>query len=197
MYNDRQRSPDDPSISIYSWKAWSPLHPFIWTFLRRSWLPYISFNLLLIPCLYGYWTSSELGWIVFQHALIAEVLTNLHSFLIIVPNHSGSDLLQFEGKTRTKGEFYYRQITGSCNYHTGSWGGDFVQGYLNYQIEHHLWPYLTMNQYRCLQPKVKALCKQYSIPYKQEFLFKRVWKMMKIATGMEKHPVLLKQSDAI
>ena len=35
---------------------------------------------------------------------------------------------------------------------------DFLHGWLNYQIEHHLFPDLPPLRYRQLQPKVKARC---------------------------------------
>ena len=38
------------------------------------------------------------------------------------------------------GAFYVRQIVSSANYAMGSDSVDFVHGWLNYQIEHHVWP---------------------------------------------------------
>jgi hypothetical protein len=66
---------------------------------------------------------------------------------------------------------------------TGSDINDFMHGYLNYQIEHHLWPSLSMLSYKRSQPLVKAICKKHGVPYVQENVFKRVKKTIDIMTG--------------
>lgn len=55
--------------------------------------------------------------------------------------------------------------------------------WLNYQIEHHIWPDLTMLQYRKVQPKGKALCERLGIPYVQESVFTRAKKMIDVIVG--------------
>ena len=84
------------------------------------------------------------------------MLTNIHSFIVIVPNHCGEDVYCFKGKVKYKSsEFYVRQIIGSVNYTTGNDINDYLHGWLNYQIEHHLFPDLSMLEYRYLQPIIK------------------------------------------
>lgn len=56
-------------------------------------------------------------------------------------------------------------------------------GYLNYQIEHHVWPEMTIGQYRLAKPRLKALCERWGVPYRQEALWRRGAKMVAIATG--------------
>ena len=103
---------------------------------------------------------------VYSNIILAELLTNLHSFIVIVTNHSGEDLYRFNTHVEPKtGEFYLRQIISSVNFDTGGDINDFLHGWLNYQIEHHLFPDLSMLQYRKAQPMVKELCKKYNIPY--------------------------------
>lgn len=58
-----------------------------------------------------------------------------------------------------------------------------MHGFLNYQIEHHLWPNLSMLSYQRAQPIVKALCKRHGIPYVQENVFIRVKKTVDIMVG--------------
>ncbi|MBL4606344.1 MAG: fatty acid desaturase [Pseudomonadales bacterium] len=120
---------------------------------------------------------------VFLTSLLAEVFTNLHSFLAIVPNHSGDDIVRFKDPIKKKQEFYYRQAVGSVNYTTGSDFNDFMHGWLNYQIEHHLFPALPLSQYQKIQPEVKAICEKYGVEYKQESIFKRLIKAVNIMTG--------------
>ena len=100
-------------------------------------LPYGLFQFVFLPLLFlPFGLSSVLSAFVFL--VIAEIMTNLHSFLVIVPNHSAEDIYQFSTPHKTQGEYYLRQIMGSVNYNTGSDFIDFMHGFLNYQIEHHL-----------------------------------------------------------
>ena len=117
------------------------------------------------------------------NSVLAEAFTNLHAFLVIVPNHAGDDVPLFRGSTDSKGEFFFRQIVGSVNYPTGTSGTDFFHGGLNYQIEHHLWPKMPLRQYQQAQPKVRALCEQKGIPYIQESVFSRLKKAVDIMVG--------------
>ncbi|WP_299267411.1 fatty acid desaturase [uncultured Psychrosphaera sp.] len=150
-------------------------------------LPYLTVHFIILPLLFEYFFS--LGWAMFYCRLGAELLHNLHTFIIIVPNHSGDDLYRYQDipKTERGGEQYFlRQIYGSANYSTGSEWIDLSHMYLNYQIEHHLFPQLPMRQYRIIQPQVKALCQQYDVHYIQQSVWLRLLKMSQIAVG-EKH----------
>ena len=115
----------------------------------------------------------------------ASLDTNLHAFVVVAPNHTGSDLYRFSGPARGKDEFHLRQIVGSANYACGSDSVDFLHGWLNYQIEHHLFPRATMLQYRRMQPELKALCAKYGVPYVQESVFTRARKTLAIMVGTE------------
>jgi len=59
--------------------------------------------------------------------------------------------------------FLYRQVTSSSNV-----GGEwlcFLNGGLNYQIEHHLFPRMNHTHYPKVAPIVKEFCKEKNIPY--------------------------------
>ena len=105
---------------------------------------------------------------------MAEYVANLHSFMVIVPNHSAGDIYQFSTPHKTQGEFYLRQIMGSVNYKTGTDPIDFAHGWLNYQVEHHLFPNIPLSQYQKMQPIVKEVCEQHNLEYRQESVFKRI-----------------------
>jgi fatty acid desaturase len=152
----------------------------------RCWLPYAAWRFGLAPALFlplGWW-----AWLsVLVNSLVAEALTNFHSFLMIVPNHAGDDLHRFDGPVRGgKGEFYLRQVLGSANYRCGGDLNDTLHGWLNYQIEHHVWPDLTLLQYQRAQPRLKALCERHGVPYVQESVFRRFRKMVAVAVGAGK-----------
>lgn len=148
----------------------------------RCYLPYIGlrFGLLPLPFLLlgtGAWLST------LATVLMAEIFANIISFLIIVPNHSGEDLYRFDGPAKSRAELYYRQIVGSTNYTGGTELSDMLQGYLNYQIEHHLWPSLPALSYRDMQPEVEAICAKHGVPYVNEPLALRVKKTVALLIG--------------
>lgn len=120
---------------------------------------------------------------VMLNSLGAELINNFHSFFVIGPNHTGEDLYRFEEPISCREEYFLRQIVGSANYHTGNDLTDWLQMWLNYQIEHHLWPDMTMLEYRKAQPKVRALCEKMEIPYVQEPVWTRFRKLADIVIG--------------
>jgi hypothetical protein len=161
---------------------WNPLKPAGKDLWVNCMLPYSVVNFVVIPLLFipfGVVAATN----VLINVLMAEVITNLHSFLVIGPNHTGEDVMMFEEKAKGKGEFYLRQIVGSVNYPNGTNTLDFLHGWLNYQIEHHLWPEMTASQYQKAQPLVKALCEKHNIPYIQESVFTRLRKTLDIMVG--------------
>lgn len=129
-----------------------------------------------------------IGPTLYGHALanlvLAEILTNIHAFITIVTNHAGEDLYTFDDAVKPKTpSFYVRQIVGSANYATGTDLIDFSHGWLNYQVEHHVWPDLSMLQYRKGAPQLKAICEKYGVPYVQESVFERLRKTVDIMIG--------------
>ena len=195
--HEGRRDPKRPkSYDLFDWRVWLPFtQPGIrvWT---RSWLPYITirFGLTPLPLL-------ALGKNYYLAALInligAELLSNLHSFLIIVPNHAGSDLYRFDTSTTKREHFYLRQIIGSTNYNTGGNFNDFLHGWLNYQIEHHVFPDMTMLQYAKAQPKLQALCLKHGIPYVQESVWVRLRKLMEVGLGTEDMPIFNSETQLL
>jgi fatty acid desaturase len=153
---------------------------------RETWLkcmlPYIGLRFGLLPLLFAPLGLGAMGWVLFN-LLLAEVLTNLHSYAIVVPNHAGDDLYRFSGPPLNRYEWFARQIVSSVNYRTGGNLNDFLHGYLNYQIEHHLYPDLPPSAYQRLAPRVKAICERYGLRYVQESVWKRNRRMLSIMTG--------------
>jgi fatty acid desaturase len=151
----------------------------LWT---RCLLPYATIQFGVMPLVYlAFGPAAALSALC--NSLLAEVVCNLHTFMVITPNHSGDDLYRFSTPPATKNERLLRQIIGSANYTTGKDFNDFIHLWLNYQIEHHIWPDLPMLRYQELQPKVKALCEKHNIVYTQESVFARFKKMMEISVG--------------
>jgi len=148
-------------------------------------LPYGLLKFVVFPALF-----LPLGLTAVFNAFIimfiAEFFANLHSFLVIVPNHSAEDIYMFSEPSKSQGEFYLRQIMGSVNYNTGSDAIDFAHGFLNYQIEHHLFPNMPLSYYQKMQPIVKDICKKHNLEYRQESVFKRALMTIELMVGKTK-----------
>lgn len=152
------------------------------TLYLRCYAPYALYQFVGLPALFF-----PLGPLAVASALVnslgAEALANLHTFLVIGPNHTGDDVYRFDVPAASKAEAAVRQVLGSVNYDTGTDLIDFAQLWLNYQIEHHLFPDVPMLRYRTIQPKVEALCAKHGIPYVKQSLFARVKQLFSVAVG--------------
>jgi fatty acid desaturase len=148
----------------------------------RCVLPYGLVRFGVIPALFlplgaGAWFA------VLVNSLLAEIVANVVTFVTIAPNHTGDDVYRFDGRCKSRAEFYVQQCAGSVNYPGGSDVQDFLQGYLNYQIEHHVWPDLPLLKYRQAKPELQAICRKHGVPYIEESVFKRFRKTLAILIG--------------
>ena len=162
-----------------------PRTPFGFELWWNYYLPYGVIKFIVIPALF-----LPLGLTAMFNAfiivLIAEYFANLHSFLVIVPNHSAEDIYMFNEPYKGHGEFYLRQIMGSVNYNTGSDLIDYAHGFLNYQVEHHIFPDMPLSFYQKTQPLIKKICKKHNLEYRQESVFKRIGMTIDLMVGKTK-----------
>lgn len=173
---------ESSGTSLLNARFVDPRDPLARTLWLKSLVPYALWKFAVLPALFlplGKWAFFS----VLVNSIFAELLTNLHSFVMIAPNHAGDDLYQFDSPITDRDEFSIRQIIGSTNYACGNDVIDFLQGWLNYQIEHHLWPNVPLLAYQRMQPRVKALCEKYGVPYKQESVWVRARKTAAIMVG--------------
>lgn len=150
--------------------------------------PYFVWHFILLPLpllFIGQYVGVENMYSsAIKNLFLAELLTNLHGFVAIVTNHAGDDMYRFrEGCRPFSGSFFLRQVLASVDFWTGNDLNDFLHGYLNYQIEHHMWPNLSMLSYQKSQPLVKAICEKHGVPYVQENVFKRTKMTVDIMVG--------------
>jgi len=168
--------------SLLEWRQWVPLTPQGRALWAKSYGPYVTLMFGILPALFA-----PLGWLavanVWLNSVGAELLTNLHSFMMIIPSHTGDDLPRFDQPVRSRGDFYLRQITGSVNYRSSGVVTDFLQGWLNFQIEHHLFPDMPLSHYRKVAPQVRKLCRKHGIRYREESVFRRLKKSLDVMVG--------------
>lgn len=150
--------------------------------ILECYLPYTLLQFIIFPMLF-----LPLGpWSVFSalsNSIMAELMANFHGFLVVAPNHTAEDIYRFESKPKNRNERFLRQVIGSANYTTGNDFIDYMHFWLNYQIEHHIYPDLPMLKYQQFQPQIKAICEKYGVPYLQEDVFTRFKKMLDITVG--------------
>jgi len=190
----RRKAGQDEHYSCMRADAWNPFKKEGYQLIVKQYLPYITFRFMLIPALFLPF-GVDIAMTVLLTALLAELLTNMYSFMLILPNHSAEDIYRFEEPAEGKGEFYLRQILGSVNYKTGGDLNDFLHGWLNYQIEHHLFPNLPLSQYQKMQPIVKEVCKKHNLPYRQESVFKRTKMTVELIVGKTKLLVIKRAEE--
>jgi len=152
-------------------------------YMKRVAGPYIAIRFFLMPA-----PLLLINRAFYLNALLnialADVVSNIHSFVVIATNHAGKDLYRFDNSVVPKsGSFFMRQVITSVNFRTGGDVNDFLHGWLNYQIEHHLWPQLSMLSYQRAAPEVKAICAKHGVPYVQQNVFKRLKETADIMVG--------------
>lgn len=119
-----------------------------------------------------------------KNLFLAELLTNIHGFVAVVTNHAGDDMYRFRDGCRPfSGSFYVRQVLASVDFAYGTDLVDFLHGWLNYQIEHHMWPNLSMLSYQKAAPLVREICDRHGVPYVKQNVFWRVKKTVDIMVG--------------
>jgi NADPH-dependent stearoyl-CoA 9-desaturase len=158
----RQKSPKE---------AWTQLRAIAGKVRRQITKDYLAFPLLAGP-----------GFLpVLAGDLTANLARNVWSHTIIFCGHfpEGAQVFtedQLENETR--GEWYVRQLLGSCNIDGGNLL-HLMSGNLSHQIEHHLFPDLPSNRYAEIAPRIRALCERFGLPYTSGSLARQtgsVWK---------------------
>jgi len=117
--------------------------------------------------------------------LAANLLRNLWTFVIIFCGHFPEGAAHFEMdvlENETRAEWYLRQMAGSANIE-GTRTFSLWNGYLDHQIEHHLYPDCPSWRLRDVAVEVRDLCERYDLPYttgplRKQFgnVVARVWK---------------------
>ncbi len=173
----------DRTVTFFTWMKWVPFSYFGKIFLTVHlptllyWGIFCGLFEIVIPGSF---------YTVLRNVMIGETVANVHSFCIIVPNHCGGDLYKFPNPAKGQADIIFRSVLGSTNYDLGSYWIDFMHGYLNYQIEHHMFPDYSPLHYRLLAPKIKSICQKHGLKYVQENVFMRVFHTRQIIQGFEK-----------
>mmetsp|Transcript_36651 Transcript_36651/g.58871 ORF Transcript_36651/g.58871 Transcript_36651/m.58871 type:complete len:482 (-) Transcript_36651:508-1953(-) len=154
------------------------------TEMAKCFAPYALFSFAALPAIGYAIGGAKMATAVLLTSILADVVTNVHSFIIIATNHVGDDIYRFESETKPRSDdFYLRAVIGSANFRTGGDLNDFFHGWLNYQIEHHMFPDISMKSYQKAQPKIQAICEKHGVPYVQESVWKRLVQLADVMVG--------------
>ena len=176
---------------LNEWPAWISRSEYFFHVL----VPILIYRALAFCLLYAVhihfsnvFTETHL-WNVVLNYVIADMFCNVHTFVIIVPNHAGRDMYLYRTSVTAKSdEWLLRQCISSANYTTGHNALDYLQGWLNYQIEHHVFPNLSAYEYQLIHADIKKVCDKHGVPYVNENVFIRLWKTVKVMTGKDSIP---------
>uniref|UniRef100_A0A7S1CWN4 Fatty acid desaturase domain-containing protein n=1 Tax=Cyclophora tenuis TaxID=216820 RepID=A0A7S1CWN4_CYCTE len=183
----------DPKSAVTFFTIARGKNPFfsVWELFSAVMGPYLIIHFFLTPLPYLLLEYAVFGaptgsyyWNAVKNLFWAELLTNLHATFAVLPNHAGDDMYRFQHPCRPfSGSFYVRQVIASVDFAYGNDLVDTLHGFLNYQIEHHLWPNLSMLSYQKAAPQVRAICKKHGVPYIQESILKRAIQTANIMVG--------------
>lgn len=117
----------------------------------------------------------------------SKAFAGLYAGLVFAPNHKG--MLMVDEKSQLG--LLRRQVLTSRNIRSGLIH-DFLYGGLNYQIEHHLFPFLKRGQLALAQKIVKPFCEERGIRYYETGIFqslKEVFQHLhKVGVSMQNEP---------
>jgi len=152
-------------------------------------LPYFVYMFICIPSIFGVTFGSTYFYHALYNLVLTEIFANIYTFCIITTNHCGYDLYRFKTSDVSENGRIYRAVLGSVNYPYGNDTIDFFHGYLNYQIEHHMFPVLSCLEYQKLAPLVKEICRKYDVQYIQQNVLLRLYYTYRIYNGWDRMKV--------
>lgn len=115
----------------------------------------MHYILLFTQLLYKLNVLQSLVWFV--------MTTSISGFLvgfIFLQNHNAEAVLEDQYPNPIK-----HTVMTTRNIHS-NWFNDFISGHLNYQIEHHIFPWLPSYAYKDVQTQLRMICQKHNLPYK-------------------------------
>ena len=141
---------------------------------------FLLIPLLTVPVAW-YWIIC--GFLV-MHFTSGLVLSTIFQTAHVVPT-SEYPIPDEDGELNNN--WAVHQLYTTCNYAPGSKIFSWLIGGLNYQVEHHLFPYISHIHYRDISQIVQTKTKEFGLPYHVNKSFaKAVWQHIKMLTLLGK-----------
>jgi len=128
----------------------------LWTLSAKA--LFFSYAFGVFAYTYGLWQ----GWCMFYSFLAAQSYVFILMFGV---NHLTEDS-EFPNETSTERDWAKLQVLTSSNFALSSRLWLWLSGGLNFQIEHHLFPYICHMYLPYISPIVQQTCKEFNVPYK-------------------------------
>ena len=122
-----------------------------------------TWYMLLCSCLPTWLDVALFFWISHGFAGILHVQITLSHFSM--PTYHGLPQEQHDEDGYVKTQF---QTTMNIDCYPFM---DFFHGGLQFQVEHHIFPFATRNKFRLIRPKMKEICKRHGLPYHEKSFF--------------------------
>jgi fatty acid desaturase len=118
---------------------------------------------VIIPTLFVIPLWRALLLFVLSDFLTSYVLAFVFQVNHVVPQAKWPKVDKRSGKVDM--DWAEMQLRTTLDYAHGSWWTTFFTGALNYQVTHHLFPYICQLHYPDIAPIIKQHCKKYDLPY--------------------------------
>ncbi len=128
---------------------------------RNDWIRMIGFKSLwvvmhlVVPLIVADTTHALLG------TLVMLVVGAYYMEGIFIVNHLQRDLVP-----DNDAHWGVQQIQGSANWSGGSQLANWISGSLNHQVEHHLFPTMSVYLYPTIAPVVRQTCEEFGLTYR-------------------------------
>ena len=130
---------------------------------------YLNCNLIYTKLLIIiYFTVNYIiSYLWFNGNLLFVIIPHLITSFLFMLNSQITHLHQNTFTNDDNSDWYKHQVITSTNHSIGSISANIFSGGLNYQIEHHLFPFINHCHYPYIQPIIEKVCNKYQVPYKK------------------------------
>jgi len=152
-------------LVVLFWKVW--LHPL--AILRKKALMDGGFLVLHYWLWYHYFSYMGIGGMIFSHLVWGSV-AGMYLFTHFAMSHTHKPVIQ-----QDQNEDWVRSAILRTTNIKHNFLVNWVMGYLNLQIEHHLFPNMPQFRHPRAADRVRALCKKHNLPYDERGYWETLW----------------------
>jgi linoleoyl-CoA desaturase len=111
--------------------------------------------------------------------ILRNILLGYAMYAILAPGHFPEEAQRTTKEARNATDFFSAQTAGTVSFRTGVLGRFLCSG-LEYQVEHHLFPYISHVHYPEISVAVQAFCAEQGLPYHSYSWGMALWKSWKV-----------------
>jgi fatty acid desaturase len=135
---------------------------------RRNWLSWV--DLACVSAHWVVWTIIPMYFFGFANValffLVQMLMMSYVMFILFAPAHYPEEAIQVASEA-TRDNYLMLQTSTAVNFETGPIGR-LLCGGVDYQIEHHLFPWISPRHYPALSPMLREFCDKHGYPYRSQ-----------------------------